>query len=179
MMSSIDKNKYVNYAALLLLVLLLALGSAACGSSSSGDGSADNSQTPKDDSKNPPFLTNYKISGFGVITTPGDHFGTTLQIDQVTLTGGEFSFRDLLNRVDFTSSTIKDISVTGGTATIKADGTVNDENGTYTGSFELTITDGDTDTFSIKIYDQNDNEVYNLDPQPIDMVNGDFTISII
>jgi hypothetical protein len=179
MKKSLVKIKLFNYMAFLFLVLIAALVVTACGSTPSGNGSTDNSQEPKSDSKNPVIQTDYEISGFGVITTPGDHFGTSLQIDQVTLTSGEFYFSDLINRLDFTSTTIKSISVTGETATITADGSVTDVNGTYTCLFELTITDGDPDTFGIKINDLSGNEVYNLDPQPIDMVNGNFTISIL
>ena len=103
MKNSITKNKRLHYAAFLFLVLITALVVTACGSNTNGDGSADNSQEPKNDSKNPTFQTNYEISGFGVISTPGDNFGTFLEIDNVTLTGGEFSFSDWMNRVDFTS----------------------------------------------------------------------------
>ena len=171
------KNRQLNYLVTFFLVLIVSLSLAACGSTS-GDGSADTTENLKDTDKIS-TIHNYAISGFGQIAE-GDYFGTFLQIDNVTLSGGEFSFSDWIkNRVDFTSTSIKSISVIGDTYTIIADGTVRDEYGaTFPGSFELIITDGNPDMFSIKINDTSGNELYNMPAQSIDMVNGDFTISI-
>ena len=178
MNSSIEKNKYLNYAALLFLVLLLALGSAACGSSTNGDGSADDSQDPKNDSKNPTFQTNYEISGMGVITSPSEHFGTSLVLNNLSMTGGDFYFIDLSARLEFRGSTITSISLTNKTVTIIADAELQELNGTYASGYliELTIVDDDVDMFGIKIT-YPDTSTYNLGPYAIDMVNGNFTVT--
>jgi len=175
--NTLVKNRQLNYLVTFFLVLMLSLSLAACGSTS-GDGAADTTEDPKDDKKIPTILTNYEISGFGQIEE-GAYFGTFLQLDNVTLSGGDIHFSDwLVNRVDFTGTSIKSISVTGNTATIIADGTVTDEYGaTFSGSIELIITDGDTDMFSIKINDTSGNEMYNMPSQSIDMVSGNFTIT--
>ena len=171
--NTLVKNKQLNYLVTFVLVLMLSLSLAACGSTS-GDGAADTTNDPK---KIPAIQTNYEISGYGLITTSVFHYGTFIQIDAVTLTGGDFYFNDLLGRIEFTSTAINGISVNGETVTITADGSVSDVNGTFAGLFELTITDGDTDTFSVDITDSGGNNVYSLSPHPIDMTTGNFTIS--
>ncbi len=176
MEKSFAKNKNLNYVALLFLVLLLAISLSACGSTTIED--LNNIINPPDNTTDTP---SYEITGFGHIAE-GAYFGTYLQIDNVTLSSGEFSFTNLIPcRVKFTSTLIKSISVTGDTATIVADGTVTDGNSgtSYSGSFDLNITIGDTDTFSITISNQSGNEVCAMDAQPIDMVNGNFTITTI
>jgi len=176
--NSITKNKRFNYVAFLFLVLITALVVTACGSNSNGDGSADDSQDPKNDSKNPTFQTNYEISGMGVITSPSEHFGTSLVLNNLSMTGGDFYFHDTSARLEFRGSTITSISLTNKTVTIIADGELQELNGTYAGGYliELTIVDDDVDMFGIKIT-YPDTSTYNLGLYAIDMVNGNFTVT--
>jgi hypothetical protein len=178
MKDSITKSKQVQNAASLFLVLIVALVVTACGSSSNGNGSSDDSQDPKNDSKNPTFQTNYEISGMGVITSPSEHVGTSLLLNNVSMTGGDFYFNDTPARLEFRGSAITSISLTGKTVTIIADAELQQLNGTYTGGYliELTIVDDDVDMFGIKIT-YPDTSTHTVGPYAIDMVNGNFTVT--
>jgi hypothetical protein len=77
-------------------------------------------------------------------------------------------------RMNFVSTGIIEVSVSGNTATIKGTGTVNGING-YT--FTATITDGSPDSFEIKIKKPDGNIYYSAGPGAIS--GGDLIISLL
>jgi hypothetical protein len=173
MMKSFTKNMNFKYVPFLFLVLLLSISLAACGSTTVED--LNNIVTPPVDSPS------YEISGFGVIKDPGSFFGISLTLVNVRATGGEFYFNDDEERLDFRSTEITSISASTGSATVIANGEFQQLNGTYEGgyTFEITIIDDVQDKFSITIKDADSTEIYTSGSQPINIVEGDFSIAII
>ncbi len=145
--------------ALLSLFLLL----SACGSAT---GNGDND------------LNFYEINGVGHTITHGENFGISLEFVNASASGGEFFFTDEQQRVELKGTSVNSITLTSGTVTVKADASFLELSDTYQNgySFEAVIIDAAQDEFSIKIFNPDGKNIYDLASQSIDMAHGNFTI---